>query len=206
MAFIPVPNTAQAELVYVWNDQVCQNVLHYTISQPWQASFMEEAAETLKNLWNTHLANRCSDQLSLVQVRMTDLGDETGPVVNYATGLPSPGTQTSPSLPNNCALVLTKRTQKRGRSYRGRIFHPGLTESLVTGNTVIPASAASIRDNWEELLGFDLPIAVETANMVVVSRQQNGVPLGTGIATLVTNLTTDGVVDSQRRRLPGRGS
>lgn len=206
MAFIPTPNCVQAELIYLWAGQVCENVLHYVKASPWTTDNMQELAEGLKNTWNSYIVSRCSDTLALTQIRITDLSSQDGPVINYSTGLPIQGSQTPDSLPNNCALVVTKRTLKRGRSYRGRIFHPGLTENFVTGNEVISGTAAAIRDAWENFLLIDMTVAVDEALMVVLSLINDGAPREEGEATLVNNLTTEGIIDSQRRRLPGRGA
>ena len=50
-----------------------------------------------------------------------------------------------------------------------------------------------------------LPVTLDPWSMVVVSRYENNAPRAEGIATLVDRLSSDGVIDSQRRRLPGRG-
>jgi len=206
MPFIPTPNCVQLELVYDWDGQRCQNVLHYVKSAPWDSSDMFELCEQAKDTWNTYIVSRVSDTLSLVEIKCIDLSSQTGLVVNYTTGLPIQGGQTSPSLPNNCALVVTKRTLKRGRSYRGRIYHPGLVEGFVTGNNVLGATATAIRDAWDNFRGINLPVAVDDALMVVLSYYENNAPRAQGEATLVENLTVNTVVDSQRRRLPGRGA
>ena len=206
MDYIPVPNTAQLELIQSWNGQVVENVLHYVKASPWNADQMAELAEGAKEQWNTSIRSQISDQLSLTEIRVTDLASQTGSVVNYGTGLPIMGAQASPSLPNNVAVVFTKRTALRGRSYRGRIYQPGLVEGSVVGNTVTGATLSNLRNGWDDMRVIPLIIAVDEGLMVVVSRYQNLAPRVTGEATLVTAITTDGVIDSQRRRLPGRGS
>lgn len=204
MPFIPVPNTAQLELVYLWQGQRCQNVLHYVKASPWDITQLTELCEAAVVEWGAGLDIWASETLSLIEVVATDLSSQTGPVVNYAEGLPIPGSVESESLPNNCSMVITKRTQKRGRSYRGRIYVCGLTEGAVNGNQVNQANVTGLLAGWTAMLS--LAITDDEANMCVVSRYQEGQPLSQGIATLVTNLTTDGVIDSQRRRLPGRGA
>lgn len=203
MAFIPVPNTIQLELVYAWDNQVAQTVLHYTKASPWTPSTMTEACVSMIAEWNTGMKPLMPLTLSLIQIRATDLSSATGTVINYATGLPIAGTNSAPSLPNSVAMVVTKRTLLRGRSYRGRIYHPGLNESAVLANQVLATTAAQIVAVYTAMMS--LTLTADEATMTVVSRFNNNAPRATGVATLVNNMTTDGVVDSQRRRLPGRG-
>jgi hypothetical protein len=114
------------------------------------------------------------------------------------------GTNVSPALPNSNALVLTKRTALRGRSYRGRIYVPGLIEGQVTANAVSSAYQTNYLNFWNGLL--TITTTQNSFEMVVFSKKQNGSWLAQGILTPVIGFTTDGQVDSQRRRLPGRGS
>lgn len=204
MPYIPVPNTAQLELIYDWGGQVCETVLHYVKASPWTVDLLTDLCESATLEWDAVMQTQMPTTLSLIGVRATDLASQTGAVVNYGTGLPLAGTAVSPSLPNNVALVVTKRTALRGRSYRGRLYHPGLNEGQVTGNIVGPSSVATIVGLWNNFLS--LAVTGDEANMCVVSRYNNLAPRVTGVATLVTNLTSDGFVDSQRRRLPGRGN
>lgn len=206
MPFIPTPNTAQLELVYNWAGQVCETVLHYTKASPWTFEHLEELVDVARATWITNMVTRMPGTLSLITVRGIDISSETGPVAETTQDLPATGSAPNPSLPNNVAITITKRTALRGRSYRGRIYHPGLMENQVAGNLVDPASLTGIVGAWEEFLALSLPLQADEALMVVVSLRNAGQPRTEGVATLVTNLTSDGTVDSQRRRLPGRGN
>lgn len=204
MPFIPVPNVVQLEMIYNWDGQTVENVLHYLGSVTADLSAMTELCGSHITWWNSTLRPLVASNMQLVNVRATDLTTITGPVVNESSGLPTAGTNASPSLPNNVALVLTKRTAQRGRSQRGRIYQGGLTENGVTANAVFPTYASDFVDAYEDRLTLDLPLA--DWQMVVVSRYSGGFPRETGQATIVTNITTDATIDSQRRRLPGRGA
>lgn len=207
MPFVPTPNCVQAELIYEFQGQVCENVLHYVKESPWDTDTMAELAEQLKDAWVTYIKPQVSAQLYVTEIKITDLSSQTGPVVNYGTGLPVNGAQTgSPPLPNNVAIVFTKRTLLRGRSYRGRIYHCGLVESQVTANNVEATPLAALNAGWANFIGISLPVAGTEALLTVLSLVEDGNARTTGVATLVTSLTSDGVVDSQRRRLPRRGN
>jgi len=109
------------------------------------------------------------------------------------------------ALPASMAIVVTLRTALRGRSYRGRNYVGGISDSSVEGvNLVKPAFRAECVDVFNDLIGGTI---VTQGAWVVVSRFHDKVPLTTGVTTVVnTVLTVDNVLDSQRRRLPGRGA
>jgi len=200
MAFIPVPNTVQLEMVFNLQGEVCENVLHYVKASPWNIVDAADLAASAIVEWSAGVKNNVSDQCSLMNIKVTDISSQTGFVVDYGTGLPLAGTKTSPALPNNCTLVFTKRTALRGRSYRGRLYHLGLTEDMVAGNAVGGGNVAGMIVGYNAMRA--LAITDDEGLMVVVSRKNEGVWRTVGEATLVTNITSDGVIDSQRRRLP----
>jgi hypothetical protein len=139
-----------------------------------------------------------------VAVKVTDLSSVSGFSLTLTGSLPIAGGNASPALPNNTALVITKRTLQRGRSFRGRIFHPGLTENQVTANQVAGATVSALVAAYENFKGFTLTDG--EAVLCVLSRYSGGNARVTGLMTPVENFTSDGFIDSQRRRLPGRGA
>jgi len=153
--------------------------------------------------WNATMKAYMPSDLSLTGIKVVDLSAQNGWTLFYQTSLPIAGTSAGASLPNNCAVVLTKRTFARGRSYRGRIYQPGLTELHTTSNAVQATPLAAFIAFWDDMRVYNTG-TVEFV-MVVASRYQEGNQLSVGEKTIVTGITSDGVVDSQRRRLPGRG-
>lgn len=204
MDYIPVPNCAQLEFVYSFAGQTCENVLHYTKDDAWDVVTLTALADAAIAEWIASIKPVMTNLLSLTSVIATDLASQSGASITRAGGLPSAGTQTGTALPNNCALVVTKRTVMRGRSFRGRIYHPGLPTPQTSGNTVTGAFVTSIVNGWNALTAIAMPGPI-VAQMVVVSKFHEGNPRLLGITTPVVNVTSDGVIDSQRRRLPGRG-
>lgn len=204
MPYIPVVDVVQAELFMLWDGSNVENVLHFEPDTPPSLALMGELAAHLVTWWNANIKPLCAPQLQLNSLKLTDLSTEFAPVLNYNTGLPLVGTSATATLPNNVAFVVTKRTALRGRSYRGRIYVAGLTEGAVTGSVVAASVVTAYLNAYNLIKSFSTAGAAWT--MQVVSRHQGGVPLINGIATDVTGFTSDGVVDSQRRRLPGRGA
>jgi len=205
MAYIPIADVVSAELVYNWDGQVCENVLHYSSNTlPFTPTNMLTLANQLVTLWNANIKVNTSSNCSLTGVTITDLSSAVGPVVLASSGLPVVGTNVSGGQPNNVTCVITKRTAKRGRSYRGRIYQAGLAVNQVTANAVHSATLTAMLTAWGAFQTFT--VGAITYRMVVISRQNGGVITNPGTFENVTGFTSDGILDSQRRRLPGRGA
>lgn len=208
MPFVPSPGVAQADVIQLMDGQRCENVFHYKKEGATDyntADLTALATALLAYFGNATIKGLYPTTWQVVEVRCSDLSDEFGPAVTLTPGAAIIGTRAGAQLPNNCALVLTKRTPSRGRSFRGRMYFGPLTETDVTGNIVAAATVTSIVSNMQGLKDLTDAGAVHHY-MQVLSFFMNGLPRPAGLATQVINLTSDGVIDSQRRRLPGRGS
>jgi hypothetical protein len=203
MAFVPIPNAAQLEFIYQWDGQIVENVLTYKILVDVTAANLQVLTTAAIAWWSANLKPLQSNQAALLTVKATDLSSQTGPVVEDTTGLPIVGTGGTASVPNNVSIAVKLITANRGRSYRGRIYHIGLPTSTVTGNTVAGATRTSLRNAW--LAALTLGTA-PIWTLAVGSRYTANAPRVTGIATTVTDISVNSVVDSQRRRLPERGT
>lgn len=199
MAFVPIPQTVSAEFIFNYYGVISEYVLWFHCADPLDEDNAEDLAAALKAWWVTNMRVWAVPSLSLVQIRITDQEDQHGFVVNYGTGLPSAGSDTGDGMPGNVALVMTKRTNHRGRSYRGRIYTFGFAEDQVAGNTVSPTITSAFTTAFNLLQSLDVGGVVWVH--VVVSRVEAGDPREIGMYTPVTSITTDGQVDSQRRRL-----
>jgi hypothetical protein len=141
--------------------------------------------------------------LSLVGVRSTDLTTVSSPVDDYVLPTPIIGTWTGGVVPANVAICATKYTAGRGRSYRGRMYLPGMPDSQVAGSYLTSAHLSIVNNNLAFLLSYTVDGAVTP--LVVVSRFHDLAPRGTALVNPVTAITANTRVDSQRRRLPGVG-
>jgi len=208
MAFVEAPGVAQVEVTALMDGQRTQNVLHYkmTGATDYDAAELTALATAIIAYFNqVSVKGLYPSTWQLIEVRAIDLSQQFGFAVSVGAGLPITGTRAGAQLPNNCALVLTKRTSLRGRSFRGRIYFGPLVEADVTGNSVSGAVVTSILGNLAGLLDITDAGAVHHY-LQIVSRYTNNSERGTALVTQVSSLTSDGVLDSQRRRLPGRGS
>ncbi len=121
---------------------------------------------------------------------------------------PTPGTHSGGGdvLPSDVCIAIKKGTGNLGRSGRGRWYWPlGVASDLVRPDEVAGAAITTILTALE-----DFQAAVETifatTKMGIVSYRVGGVPRGAGLFQQITSWSaSDAFVDSQRRRLLGRG-
>lgn len=210
MPFVPVPNTAEFEIIMTLDGQRIENTLYADLGAPWDAAALNAACDVLANWWVDNMAPLTSDQVTLLAVEGTSLESNTAPVGANSVGTPQVGLQGEP-VPNNCALAVSFRTALRGRSFRGRNYVAGLAEADVNRSHVDATLVTQIEAAYNALVTAfgDAPVG---AAWVVVSRfsgvdvNHKPIPRTTGVTTPITSAhIVDDVIDSQRRRLPGRG-
>lgn len=202
MAFIPVPNTVHAELVFNQQGQVVENNLYFYCAVDPTVEMMADLADILADWWHTHVATVTANSTALTTIKVTSLEQAFAPGIETPLNPPDPGLVNSPGLPNNATLVTTFVTGLRGRSFRGRNYFIGLAEGMVVGNVVDALQVTNINAGYENLL---LALAGTDWSWVVVSRYSDKQPRDIGVVTDVVTTKSDGIIDSQRRRLPGRG-
>lgn len=202
MPFVPFENCLKVEQVFLWDGQVCENVFHVEKDSPWTVPDMQTQAGNFISAWNTLWKPNMASTCSLVNIKCTDLTTEFAPGIEYAVGLPIPGTSGGAAMPNVITVAVKWVTALRGRSYRGRTFHIGLLETQILDNQITTAALTLLQGYYLQIWG-GVPIA--GANLVVASRIQGGVEREVGVMTQIIGFQIDRVVDTQRRRLPGRG-
>lgn len=206
MAFIAVPETAQATMVYTGpNVNRMVNVYHFIRpTLGWDPDALGDLGELLLTWEVQHGRTRRSNQISCIGVECRDLSIQDSFVVSVAPSEPIIGAMNSPTLPANVTMAVSFRTPFAGRSFRGRSYWIGLAEGDVTGDFVSAGASQAILGIMRELVE-NVPQPLN-AQLAVVSRYHNGAPRATGIATPVTSvILVDRRVDTQRRRLVGVG-
>jgi len=153
--------------------------------------------------WSNYLKVLQVNTVQLFMLRYTDLTTQTSGGIEYTTGLPIAGTYADDQgMPSNVTVAVKWTTGLRGRSYRGRTYHIGTPRAEIEGNLI----ATDYRGDLVQAYGTLINRFTQTGGqMVVASRQNNGVIRTTGVSTPITAVSVEHTVDSQRRRLPGRG-
>jgi len=128
----------------------------------------------------------------------------TGAIATRFNGVDAGGVATE-QAPNNVAPAISLGTGLGGRSSHGRNYIVGTPNTMVNINTIDPAFIGAFTNAYAQLLpgGGNDPTPYVFS---VVSYFSGGVQRGTPFSWPVRSVGfTDNIVDSQRRRLPGRG-
>jgi len=201
--YIPAADTAEVRLIYDTAGGIAENVINFRKSGGWTLGDLSDLAAAVEDSWETNISPIVAETITLRETVATDISSEHGGQVTDVGGIS--GGQGNPVLPNNVTFVVSFRTASRGRSYRGRLYHVGITENFVTLDSLGDSNAAAFQADYENFFA-DIVTAVAGAEHVIVSRCQSGVWLTVAEVTPVTSYFVDSTIDSQRRRLAGRGS
>jgi hypothetical protein len=197
-------NTAEFEIRYLIDLQRVENTLYFLSSTPYSLSTLQDACNALSESWITNIMPLLADGLFLIETFGRDLS--VGEGAEATTPAPSNthgafGVQVS----NNVSFCVSFRSGVAGRSNRGRNYLPGIpAAALATANT--------FDTGWVgDILSAYSAVATDMSDLgfqhVIASRYHNGVVRPSGQTQNVTSyLAVDNIVDSQRRRLPGRGN
>lgn len=209
MPFNAIPDAALAKIEYTFRGQQCFNDIWF-LKTGGAISVFDAAslANGIQITWGTTVVPLLSNDLTLVRTTVRDYSLENGIEAVSTTGTYDGGA--GDALPNNVAACVSLRTGFAGRHYRGRIYLPGIARTAVTENEYLDDFMNGVLTALSDFIG---PDAIAAGwQLVVVARQQTltpgsaPVPIPGGIVTpAVSWQFTNNVVDSQRRRLPGRG-
>jgi len=203
MAFIPASQIVRTTVEWLLDGQILANVFHVDANAAVDATVTNAILDVFEAWLEDELCPTLSEDIEATGLVGRDLTTITGGLVERPLTVPLPGLTASPALPNNVALCITLLTDLAGRSFRGRSYMPGLAESHVILSEISTGSATSYAEAYIALVdnlntaGFDL---------VVTSFQAGLAPRVTAVSTPVVSVGVNTTVDSQRRRLPGRGT
>ena len=207
MAFIPVPNTVRCDVVASLFGQIIENTLYFAFPDPPLSSIVGQLAASVGEWAVGALCTNLSNDYTYLRTEAQDISEEGAAALTDTVGTGTTGTSMNPAAPANVCAAVSFRTALGGRSYRGRNYVSGIPKASCEGNQCNSDWGAALVAIYESLvpdfIEDDLPDAVH----VVVSRYHLNAPRVTGVTTpILTYLMTNLDLDSQRRRLTGRGS
>lgn len=202
-SFIASPGGAQMTIMYTLSTgDIAENVLHlhHKDGTAWSASQLTSAGSAIATSWATNVAPQTRSDVTLQNIRVTDLSSNTGPSILETFG--SGGTKTGSDLPAGVTLALKLSTAMRGRSYRGRIYFVGLANVMASQDKVDTTYANAIVNAWRAVMA-DIN-AITNVELAVLSYCNNKAWRPNGVLTPVTSIDlVDTNVDYQRRRSTG---
>lgn len=202
--FVPNAAVAKAAIKQTLFGQELVNTLYFSNGT---AGWSEADLNTLCNrLWTwvtTEVAPIMSNNLQYNSVEAYSLASTSAPVGFFVPAAPVAGSSMTAAPPGNVAFVITFYTAARGRTSRGRNYLSGIPESQITGNQATATVAANIRNAYDALR---TNATYRVGDWVVYSRTENLQPRSVGVERPITFVDyVDLNMDSQRRRLTGRG-
>jgi hypothetical protein len=205
MAFVAIANCCAIELRMLWNSQRVALTFGFYKSGGYDSSDLITISDAMGLWWYTYARTYQMAYANMREVYARSLDSESAPSYSNTTYVGVTGTMGgSTTSPNNVCFCLSFRTGLRGRANRGRNYWFGFGPSQVTNqNYITSAYRANLIALYNRLLpgGGSIPSGHV---WVVLSRQLNHVIQGRHIP-ITSVLAVDDTLDSQRKRLPGRG-
>lgn len=203
MASVPVPNVAEVQIRGALAGQLVETALYYLFT----GTITESALVTLIGGFATYAAAHIAGIMSTAwegrEIHARDLSAGSGLQATNTDIAGLAGTLAGEPLPNNVCLAIARKSGLAGRKYNGRVFWPGWADSDLASTNVFDSGRVAGRISFLE--GLDSAAVDEGWTPVIVSTRAAS---DAGVAT-VTPLAiwnvVDMVIDSRRRRLPGRG-
>lgn len=205
MPFVPAAAVAEVELRCTLAGQRVENTLYWRLTAGGTPTPVQ--VETLtEDLYAWFIANylpQSSASLTLRSLYGRDLTTASGAVHERVSAPGEVGGVGGNAASNNVSLCLSFKTGLAGRSNRGRNYMMGIPASSVAGNLISGPYMTAMLDAYNELID---PAFSPGWKWGVLSRFSGGAPRAAGVFTLINSVGFyDDVVDSMRRRLPGRG-
>jgi hypothetical protein len=204
--FQPVPNTIAVRMVHQVAGQHCLNTFHFLKATPATVTDCQNAATAVRDTyWKAKMQQILTADVFMEKIVATGLDLQTSPQFELVmVAGEQNGALGGMSVPTGSTLVGSYDTAERSRNGRGRTYISGMpAQQLADPIEVINTYLVSFVEALSALLAVATAIS---GTLVVVSRTIAKVQRPTGVPIPVTGITADKYLDSQRRRLFGRGT
>jgi len=205
MPFIPAPQIVQVEVRGLNDGQQIENRFNIDALTTVTPALVADICNLVSVWAQTDYFPLLPSSIQLTEVFAKDLTTITGSQHTIVPASPVFGGQVAAPAPNEVSFCVSLRSGNAGRSARGRYFVLGVPKDLITANTLNATLRGQHVAAGQELI--DTMVGGGFA-LVVVSYFSGGVvrPGGPVYFPIITAVSVDGIVDSQRRRKPGNGS
>ena len=202
-----IAKVAQLAMRSSLDAQQVENVFYLLNDNGWNDDDLRAVADAAATVW-TSPSGVLSKQSAITVFQgasIRDLSGPTGKTFLSTIGIGQAGQTVQQPLPNNVAFCLHKNAVVGGRHAKGRTYHYGLVQPQTASTNVMGLAAANgIRDAYNALQNGieEMPVV----HMGFVAWREQNQPLNPPVFIPQTGFGyKDLVLDSQRRRLPGRG-
>jgi len=176
------------------------NVFHYGYN-PGNVPTVAQLLEIASNWWTQcglPYKNMANQSTNFDYVHVRDIHAAGRNEADFFIGQPAPGLGTGTADPANAALVISWRSGRAGRAYRGRTYLHSIGENQSVGSNVTSAyllAAVVVANAVRTFVNSGGSLGV---NFIVASLTKQ-------LQSVVTAHIVDIAIDSMRRRLINRG-
>lgn len=208
--FIPAPNTVSVEVFGSYRGAVIESVFHVLKGSPFTLSQVQGLRGVFVTWINTYWKLCFVSAFLITRVRIKALDSDSAPMEDYPISPVVAGTMGCGGqyLPGSACLAFKLATGLSGRSYRGRVYVPVTCTDLTPSpgnNDVSTTWSNSVIANISNLLTV-IPAWDASAHLAIASFRHANAWRTTAVVTPVISVViVDSHLDSQRRRLSGRG-
>lgn len=193
------PNIARVTYQMHRGTRVVENTFHLYKSLGWSEAQLIAALEAAYGLWNTYVKPALTSAIALYNIHGAVYDPTGSPWVADRPVTPElPGTVGGAFEPGNCTVTVSERANLAGRAYRGRIYWPGIATSQYSGDDTANSTLLTALANFAVAWLATYPAGGATGQLAIFHRNDN-------LFTPVRSIVLENVLDSMRRRLPGRG-
>ena len=186
LPFQPVPDCAELILSYVAGDSPLTNTFQFSKVGGWTQEDLDSGTLAVADAWEETMASVFNTTVHLRGSKMYDLEVDGGAYSERSYSPSIDGTRGGAHEAVNVATSVKRKTAMRGRSFRGRVFHYGLSVTdRVNQRLWTTAAVNEVAFAYEGFVD-----AIETATggvCVVVSRYADNLRRAEGIYTPVTD-------------------
>lgn len=196
----------ESEMRYTWNSQKVENTLWFHLLPDGDMTLdqVETLNEALLTWWNEQLQPLQTTNCQLREIFTRQAVQLDAITHTLVPGDPLFGTSSGDPLPGNATLTISFRSGVSGRSFRGRNYSIGMSEVAQSAGIADGTYVADIQSAYNALR-VDVLDGADWEH-VIYSQYTNGSLRPSGVFTPVNAaLCVDNDMDSQRRRLNGRG-
>lgn len=210
MASVAIPDTGELTVHFSDPAGVIQCELTFAVNDP-SGDIFANAGTFLADAWaavTAHLVPASDDATTFNAVGLEDQRTVPyGGLIIAHTGTPGTGVTGGQQMATSACIAVERRSAGLGRSSRGRVYYPTWSTAWLSGLDQV--DAAKLANLVTALGAFQTAVEGGTypCGMGIVSKVTGGVPNVPPIfKQTVSWLNSDVFVDSQRRRLVGRGN
>lgn len=197
------PRVVKVTLVFARDVRQSVNTFHVSKATPWLISEMSALRSVISAWYSASYKGILPTSVSLTQIQIRKLDPSDPLALDFNVTPAEAGTRGGGAEAANVSVTMSERTNFAGRAYRGRMYVPGVIQTDIASNDTILSGlsaglAAAISTLISQLIAANFNLAVWHRPLLIAKPLDN-------TFTNVVAYVIENILDSQRRRLPGRG-